>query len=166
MSRKANLNSTADLKLVSDETLPSIMTGLGYKQDFTFENIRLGIGYACVVIVAITAYCDYYIGFNQMYSVIAVGVVLYTLLYGAYNYWIYYVERGLVYTGDKDGSKIAVRTQSPRHSTEYSIEVQTSAAKSVTTHSFTKWFNENGYLEYEKFRTLISTCIDLDKKTQ
>jgi len=34
-------------------------------------------------------------------------VVVYFLLNSAFTYWIYFVEKGAIFTGEKDGVKVA-----------------------------------------------------------
>ena len=68
--------------------------------------MRLYLGFSACLIAAGTFYYDYKFGFEAAKSVTLVGVVAYFLLNTALTWWIWWIEDGVVYVGEKDGIKV------------------------------------------------------------
>jgi len=98
--------SLNDLKNTTDDALANYLRGLSFKQDNSKLDIRLAMGYAAVVIAAATFAADYKLGWEATKTWTAVAVAAYTLLNSGFTYWMWAVEKGLVFEGVKNGSKV------------------------------------------------------------
>ena len=64
------------------------------------------MGYTAVVIAAATFALDYKLGFEATKYYTTIAVAIYFLLNGAYTFWIWQVEKGLVFMGAWKGRKV------------------------------------------------------------
>lgn len=69
--------------------------------------MKLALGYTAVIIAAITFALDYKYGFEATKKFTTAAVVAYFLLNGAFTYWIWGVEKGLIYVGAWKGRKVS-----------------------------------------------------------
>ena len=97
--------SPTDLKNTTDDALANYLRGLQCKQDNSKLDVRLAIGYTSVVIAAATFAADYKLGWEATKTWTAVAVVAYALLNGAFTYWMWAVEKGLVFEGTASSGK-------------------------------------------------------------
>ncbi len=102
--------SLNDLKNTTDDALGNYLRGLNFKQDNSKLDIRLLIGYTSVVIAAVTFAADYKLGWEATKYPTAAAVAAYSLLNGVYTYWMWAVEKGLIFEGEKDGQKVATHS--------------------------------------------------------
>lgn len=98
-----NLN---DLKNTTDDALGNYLRGLSFKQDNSKLDVRLGVGYLAVVIAAVIFVADYKLGWEATKHWTAAAVVAYAGLNGFFTYWMYFVEKGLVFEGERSGKKV------------------------------------------------------------
>ena len=98
--------SLNDLKNTTDDALGNYLRGLSLKQDNSKLDFRLAVGYVAVVIAAATFAADYKLGWEATKNWTAVAVAAYTILNGVFTYWMWAVEKGLVFEGTKDGRKV------------------------------------------------------------
>ena len=98
--------SLNDLKNTTDDALGNYLRGLSFKQDNTKTDVKLAVGYIAVIIAAITFVADYKLGWDATKGWTAVAVAAYALLNGFFTYWIWAVEKGLVFEGSRDGKKV------------------------------------------------------------
>ena len=101
--------SLNDLKNTTDDALGNYLRGLKFKQDNSKLDFRLAVGYVAVVIAAATFAADYKLGWDATKNWTAVAVAAYAILNGVFTYWMYFVEKGLVFEGTKDGKKVTTR---------------------------------------------------------
>jgi len=73
---------------------------LKFKQSHFLTDVRLSLGYAAVVVAAVTFYFDYKLGWDKTKSWTLWAVVAYFILNGALTYWIWGVEKGKVFNGE------------------------------------------------------------------
>jgi hypothetical protein len=64
------------------------------------------LGYTAVTIAAVLFYFDWKFGWETTKPYTAPAVVAYFVLNGAFTYWLWWVERGLVYEGEGKGGKV------------------------------------------------------------
>ena len=93
-----------DLKNTTDDALPNYLTSLKFKQSHSLTDVRLALGYAAVLIAAITFYADYKLGWDKTKSATFWAVLVYFTLNGALTFWIWGVERGNVFKGEIEQS--------------------------------------------------------------
>jgi len=103
---KISVYSVPDLKNTTDDALPNYLNSLKFKPDYQLQDVKLVLGYTAVIISAALFYADWKLGWDQTkpYTLPAVGV--YFILNSAFTYWIYFVEKGTIFVGEKDGSKV------------------------------------------------------------
>ena len=104
-------NSSSDLKNTTDDALPNYLHSLKFKQIHTQTDVRLALGYSAVVIAGVLFYFDWKLGWEATKPYTAPAVVAYFLLNGAFSYWLWFVEKGVVYEGEGKTGK--VRSSSP-----------------------------------------------------
>jgi ABC-type nickel/cobalt efflux system permease component RcnA len=99
--------SLSDLKNSTDDALGNYLRGLSFKQDNSKLDFRLAVGYTAVVIAAATFVADYKLGWEATKTGTAVAVAAYAILNAVYTYWMWSVEKGLVFEGSKDGKQVS-----------------------------------------------------------
>ena len=97
-----------DLKNTTDDALPNYLTSLKFSQSHFLTDVRLGLGYTAVVIAAVTFYADYKLGWDATKEATLWAVTAYFIINGALTVWIWGVERGKVFVGEK--GRTLVRT--------------------------------------------------------
>ena len=100
--------SLNDLKNTTDDALGNYLRGLSFKQDNAKLDVRLAVGYTAVVIAAVIFVADYKLGWEATKGWTAVAVVAYSLLNGFFTYWMWGVEKGLVFEGVREGKKVCL----------------------------------------------------------
>lgn len=103
---KISPHSLNDLKNTTDDALANYLRGLHFTQDNTKLDVRLALGYVSVIIAAATFAADYKLGWEATKTWTAVAVVAYGLLNGAFTYWMWAVEKGVVFEGVKGKRKV------------------------------------------------------------
>jgi hypothetical protein len=103
--------SLNDLKNTTDDALGNYLRGLSFKQDNSKLDVRLAVGYTAVIIAAVIFVADYKLGWEATKNWTAVAVVAYAALNGFFTYWMYLVEKGLVFEGVRDGKKVCFALQ-------------------------------------------------------
>lgn len=104
--------SQNNLKNTTDDTLGNYLRGLSFKQDNSKLDVRLALGYAAVVIAAATFAADYKLGWEATKNWTAVAVAAYAVLNSGLTYWMWMVEKGLVFEGDRNGVKVRFKQKS------------------------------------------------------
>lgn len=65
-------------------------------------DVRLGLGYAAVAVAAAVFYYDYRLGWEATKDATLWAVLAYFALNGALTLWIWGVEKGKVFNGEKE----------------------------------------------------------------
>ena len=105
--------SLNDLKNTTDDALGNYLRGLSFKQDNSKLDVRLTLGYVAVVLGAATFAADYKLGWEATKGWTAIAIALYMVLNGVFTYWMYFVERGLVFEGTRNGKKVCLLSTEP-----------------------------------------------------
>lgn len=105
--------SLNDLKNTTDDALGNYLRGLSFKQDNTKLDIRLALGYVAVIIAGATFAADYKLGWEATKYWTAAAVAAYAVLNTGLTYWMYMVEKGLVFEGDRNGTRVS-RVEAPQ----------------------------------------------------
>ena len=95
-----------DLKNTTDDALPNYLTSLKFRQSHFLTDVRLSIGYAAVSIAGVTFYLDYKLGWDKTKDLTLWAVIAYFLLNGALTYWIWGIEKGKVFSGEREGTLV------------------------------------------------------------
>ena len=99
-------NSSSDLKNTTDDALPNYLHSLKFKQIHTQTDVRLALGYSAVIIAGALFYFDWKFGWEASKPYTAPAVVAYFLLNGAFSYWLWFVEKCVVYEGEGKTGKV------------------------------------------------------------
>ncbi len=97
--------SLNDLKNSTDDALGNYLRSLNFKQDNSKLDFRLAVGYVAVVIAAVTFVADYKLGWDATKFGTAFAVAAYAILNGVYTYWMWAVEKGVVFEGARQGGQ-------------------------------------------------------------
>ena len=96
----------ADLKNTTDDALPNYLTSLRFTQSHFLTDVRLALGYAAVSIAAVTFYADYKLGWDATKTATLWAVIAYFIINSALTAWIWGVEKGKVFVGEKGQSLV------------------------------------------------------------
>jgi signal peptidase complex subunit 2 len=99
--------SLNDLKNTTDDALGNYLRGLQFQQDNSKLDFRLAVGYTSVIIAGACFAADYKLGWEATKTWTAVAVAAYAILNGIYSYWMWAVEKGLIFEGERDGKKVS-----------------------------------------------------------
>ena len=119
-----------------------------FTPSYTATYIRLGIGYSAVAVALYIFYLDYIlkIKFENVKGVTALAVVAYFILNGALTLWLWFGERGLIFTGSRTDGLSTVTLKLHSHPPHRKYE---------PTYRFTaSWTVEGGRSALEKSGTL------------
>jgi hypothetical protein len=100
--------SLPDLKNTTDDALGNYLRGIGFKQDNSKTDVKLAVGYLAVIIAGATFVADYKLGWEATKGWTAVAVAAYAVLNGVFTYWLWFVEKGIIFEGIKDGKKVSL----------------------------------------------------------
>jgi len=159
--------SIPDLKSTSDDALPNYLSSLKFVEDHTYTDVRLALGYTAVAIAGVLFYADWKLGWEATKAYTLPAVVIYFLINGAFTYWTYFVERGAVFVGKRDGVKITIASATPKKYEpiyELTIRTQESPSSLVTekkvSASFTRWFTSDGFFVAKPFQQWLASTIE------
>ncbi|KAI9746130.1 MAG: hypothetical protein M1818_000811 [Claussenomyces sp. TS43310] len=166
---KVSVYSLADLKNTSDDAIPNYLNSLGFKQNHTLSDVRLALGYAAFAVSAFTFYWDYKLGFENTKYYTAAAVALYTCLNGGLTFWIWAVEKGLVYAGTSPtGDKIEISTSAKKNVPVYNLSITYyDAAQPTVDHTikvarpFMQWFDAAGHFIPLPFQQMFAGEVPL-----
>jgi len=171
-SQKVPLYSLNDLKNSTDDALAPYLTSLPspykFKQDHTFTNIRLALGYTAVLIAGVTFYADWKLGWEATKSGTAGAVGAYFFLNALLTYWIMGVEEGRVFVGRREGGqKLTLKSSVQKHKPVYKLKVRYEAPSgkkwqdSEIEAPFTTWFSQDGYLQQPALKEWLASKIEV-----
>jgi hypothetical protein len=103
----------ADLKNTTDDALPNYLNSLKFKQIHTQTDVRLVLGYSAVIIAGALFYFDWKFGWEASKPYTFPAVAAYFLLNGAFSYWLWFVEKGVVYEGEGKTGKVRLQDHAP-----------------------------------------------------
>ncbi|KAK8203674.1 microsomal signal peptidase 25 kDa subunit-domain-containing protein [Phyllosticta capitalensis] len=171
--QKIQVHSVPDLKNTSDDALPNYLNSLKFTQDNKQLDVRLALGYAAVTIAGALFYFDWKYGWDATKAWTGPAVAAYFVLNCAFMYWMYVVEKGLVYAGDKDGQKIRISTRVDKHIPIYHLTIAyTTSRKPATAPAelwqrielsapFTRWFTADGFFVTKPFQQFLASEIPI-----
>ncbi|KAF1825937.1 uncharacterized protein K489DRAFT_291682, partial [Dissoconium aciculare CBS 342.82] len=157
-----NLN---DLKNTTDDALGNYLRGLSFQQDNSKLDVRLALGYVSVIIAGVIFYADWKLGWEATKGWTAVAVAAYAVLNGGFTYWMWAVEKGLVFEGSKNGKKIVILSSQKKHDPTYYLDVTTTAGPGATASSwqirapYTTWFTADGVFVAKPFQKWLASTI-------
>ena len=148
--------------------------------------MRLVLGYSAVVIAGVLFYFDWKFGWEASKPYTFPAVLAYFILNGAFSYWLWFVEGGVVYEGEgktgkvrttadvSDQPKLTVRcaqvritSSTKKHIPIYSCDVLFTPAPYAsnppqTIHiraPMTRWFTADGYFIAKPFQQWLASEV-------
>ncbi|KAK4507751.1 hypothetical protein PRZ48_001486 [Zasmidium cellare] len=158
--------SLNDLKNTTDDALGNYLRGLNFKQDNSKLDVRLALGYVAVIIAGATFAADYKLGWEATKYWTAVAVAAYAVLNTGLTYWMYMVEKGLVFEGDRNGNKVSIASKTKKHDPTYYLTVTVTKPGSTPStwqirSPFTTWFTADGFFVAKPFQQWLATSIEV-----
>ncbi|KAK6437681.1 signal peptidase complex subunit spc2 [Oleoguttula sp. CCFEE 5521] len=152
----------ADLKNTTDDALGNYMRSLGFQQDNKTTDIKLAVGYVGGIIAAATFAADYKLGWEATKTWTAVAVFAYMVLNGFYSYWVYFVEKGLVFEGTKSGKHVSIASKTNKHEPTYYLTITTNAPSTDPRKiqaPFPTWFTADGFFVAKPFQQWLASSV-------
>lgn len=160
------------------------MKSLNYVQSHTLTDIRLALGYTAVLAVAVAAYYEYKLGFQQAKSWSMLSVGTYFILNGALYIWTTYVESDTVYVGKKGDTwvqhpcmyslilQVEITTSVKKYEPTYNVVFRaykksdiTNVANVTTKMGFNAWFDVEGTFVKKPFDNWLGdNVISVEKQ--
>lgn len=94
------------------------------------------LGYSAVAIAGALFYFDWKFGWEATKVYTAPAVVAYFLLNGAFTYWLWWVESGLVYEGEGKGGKVRPKPPCFHGKSNYSMAQIKTNLCFIATHPY------------------------------
>ncbi|PSN60806.1 hypothetical protein BS50DRAFT_563484 [Corynespora cassiicola Philippines] len=166
---KIAVHSLADLKNTTDDALPNYLHSLKFRQKHTSTDVRLAMGYAAVIIAGALFYFDWKFGWEASKPYTAPAVVVYFLLNSAFTYWMWFVEKGLVYEGEGKTGKLKIHASTQKHIPVYECTVTFTPAPYSSNPPqtlqirapFTRWFTSDGYFIAKPFQQWLASEVPI-----
>ncbi|QKX55161.1 uncharacterized protein TRUGW13939_02253 [Talaromyces rugulosus] len=171
-SSKVPVYSLNDLKNTTDDAftyLVRLPSQYAFKRNNTTTDVRLIVGYTAVIIAGVTFYLDRQLGWEATEAAwVKAAVVAYFTLNSILTFWIWAVDAGEVFKGErKSGERITIKSSTQKHSPLYKLKI-TYADKSgkVIQHKeieapFTVWFSSEGVFHPEPLRKWLASEIEI-----
>ncbi|QRV76570.1 hypothetical protein RhiJN_04585 [Ceratobasidium sp. AG-Ba] len=183
---KVNNASLTELKLACDDALRRYLSRPEhFKIQHTHTDIRLALGYASVIIAAVTGLYSWKREFEETKPVVWIGVILYMLLTSIQTLYSYFIEGETVFVGKRKtvdkrieteritiGAKTAPsdKAQSavgPRYSLNAAYVHTANNGKSLIRKSkqsteapYTTWFDEEGRMDEVAFGEWVGAFVE------
>jgi Microsomal signal peptidase 25 kDa subunit (SPC25) len=169
---KISIYSPTDLKTTTDDHLTPYLTTLPSPYTFTASHthstIRLSLGYTAVLIAGTLFYTDYKHGWDATKPYTLPACVLYFLLNGLLTFYIYFVEKGTVFTGSREGGQtLTLRSRGKKHSGSYELDVRYASESGKVFYAktirgeFMQWFSKEGYLQRKEFARWLGENVEV-----
>ncbi|OJD29264.1 microsomal signal peptidase 25 kda subunit [Diplodia corticola] len=170
--QKIAVYSVPDLKNTTDDALPNYLNSLKFRQSHRFTDVRLALGYTAVIIAGALFYFDYKFGWDATKAYTGPAVLAYFALNSAFMYWMYFVEKGMVYSGEKDGMKLEIASRVEKNMPIYHLTVRFASGDKKNAKNnlwqeihlqapFTNWFTTDGYFATKPFQQFIASEIPI-----
>jgi len=159
----------ADCKNTTDDALQNYLNSLPeVRQSHFYTDVKLALGYTAVIISAACFAFDYKLGFDATKNWTTIAVVVYFALNAAFTYWIWAVEKGLVFTGDWKGRNLTISSRVNKFDPTYILTIKYSKAVNSAEMeqleldaSFTQWFTADGFFVAKPFQQWLASSITL-----
>ncbi|KAL8737226.1 MAG: hypothetical protein Q9181_001880 [Wetmoreana brouardii] len=163
---KISVYSLSDLKNTTDDALPNYLTSLKFKQTHVLTDVRLALGYTAVVIAGVTFYADHKLGWDTTKYWTLWAVVAYFILNGALTYWIWGVEKGKIFTGERNDTLVSIASSVTKHKPIYNLKVRYERLgkepKTLEISApFTRWFDSDGYFVATPFQQWLASEVPI-----
>ena len=160
------LNHLQDLKNTTDDALPNYLASLKFKQDHRYTDVRLVLGWSAVTIAGVLFYFDWKFGWDATKAWTLPAVIAYFVLNGAFTYWIWFVEKSIVFVGEREGRKLVVSTSTKKHTgvyyltARYTTSTGSSSWREVKAEApFTRWFTSDGFFVAKPFQQFLASEV-------
>jgi len=159
----------ADCKNTTDDALQNYLKSLKLRQSHFYTDVRLALGFTAVIISAINFAFDYKLGFEKTKYWTAAAVVVYFVLNGAFTYWMWAVEKDIIFTGEWKNQKITISSKTKKNDPTYYLAVRNTWTSSNTQQDteaaieapFMQWFTADGYFVAKPFQHWLASNVPL-----
>ncbi|KAH9873900.1 hypothetical protein IAQ61_004527 [Plenodomus lingam] len=166
-TQKIAVHSLPDLKNTTDDALPNYLNSLKFKQIHTQTDVRLVLGYSAVIIAGALFYFDWKFGWEASKPYTLPAVVAYFVLNGVFSYWLWFVEKGVVYEGEGKTGKIRISSSTKKHIPIYECDVVYTPAPYASNPQqklhirapMTRWFTADGHFVARPFQQWIASEV-------
>jgi len=164
-TQKIAVHSLSDLKNTTDDALPNYLHSLKFKQIHTQTDIRLVLGYVAVAISGALFYFDWKFGWEASKPYTAPAVAAYFILNGAFSYWLWFVEKGVVYEGEGKTGRVRISSHTKKHIPIYECDVVftpngSSLAQNISIRApMTRWFTADGFFTAKPFQQWLASEV-------
>ncbi|PQE12774.1 microsomal signal peptidase 25 kDa subunit protein [Rutstroemia sp. NJR-2017a BBW] len=168
---RISVHSLPDLKNTTDDALPTYLNSLKFTQSHTLSDTRLAIGYTSFLVCAACFGWDYTYGFDATKSYTAIAVLIYFVLNSILTFWIFYIEKGIIYIGTSPDKKhiIEISTKTKKHVPIYNLSFKiydagkgrsgTPVEERTLRKPFREWFDEKGHFVVQPFQEMVASNI-------
>jgi len=161
---KVNLYAISELKNTTDDAIPPYMKSLGFEQSNIYTDVRLALGFAACTIAGVTFYYDYTVSnFEKTKEFTLYAVIAYFVLNAILTWWVWGVEGGKVFVGERNGVKITLESYAEKYTPVYELKITaTENGKTTVTKSknpFSTWYNQQGYFVEKPFMAFLQNSI-------
>ncbi|KAF1817606.1 hypothetical protein P152DRAFT_24646 [Eremomyces bilateralis CBS 781.70] len=164
---KIAVYNLSDLKNTTDDALPNYLNSLKFRQLHYLTDVRLALGYAAVIIGGALFYFDWTLGWDATKAYTLPAVIAYFLLNGAFSYWLWFVEKGVIYVGEKQGTKLSISTRTEKHDPTYHLTATITSTASPSTPPrtlslsvpFSRFYTSDGQFVAQPFQQWLASSV-------
>ncbi|GJE85234.1 microsomal signal peptidase 25 kDa subunit-domain-containing protein [Phanerochaete sordida] len=179
---KVNNASVSDMKHACDDALKRFLSRPDlFNQIYTHTDVRLGLGWASVLVAGLTGLYGYKIEFEKSKPVVWAGLILYILLTSLQALYAYFVEGDIVFVGKRKTldkrivtERITISSTStpstpdtpPAYALALNFVRSTSGGKSLLSkgraaarRGYNTFFDETGVLDQEEFERWVGGAV-------
>ncbi|GAB7348011.1 hypothetical protein MBLNU459_g5505t1 [Dothideomycetes sp. NU459] len=153
--------SLADCKNTTDDALQNYLKSLKFQQSHYYTDVKLALGYSAVIISALTFAWDYKLGFEDTKLWTTIAVIAYFLLNGAFTAWIWAAEKGVIFTGTKNGKKLTITSTTNKNDPTYCLTIQSGDRWKAIDAPFMQWFTADGFFVAKPFQQWLASSVDI-----
>jgi len=143
------------------------LNGLKIQQSHFYTDVKLALGYTAVIISGACFAWDFKLGFEKTMYWTAAAVAVYFALNGAFTYWLWFVEKDVVFTGNWNGQQLIISTKTKKHDPLYRLTARYTSPNSSTLKEMSieapvmRWFTADGFFIAKPFQQWLASSIPL-----
>jgi len=180
---KVNNVNLSDLKNSCDDVVKRLLSQPElFQQNHTHTDVKLGLGWASVIVAAGTALYGWKVEFEKSKPLVWAGVILYVLLTSLSTLYSFFVEKDTVYVGKRktlakriETERITVASstvpskpnQPPRYKIDLTYVRSSNGGKSLLgrgagadERGYNEFFDEEGTMDQLKFERWVGGLVE------
>ncbi|KAF2498336.1 hypothetical protein BU16DRAFT_524463 [Lophium mytilinum] len=161
---KIAVQSLADLKNTTDDALPNYLTSIKFQRSHRLIDVRLALGYTAVILAGGLFYFDWKHGWEASKPYTGPAVAVYFALNAAFSYWMWMVEKGSIFEGERTTGKVGILSTSKKYDPTYYLTVTFTDPSGKTdtrdiSAPFSRWFTSDGYFVAKPFQQWLASNV-------